>query len=126
MPQCTATAKSTGERCQLPAIKGGTVCWKHGGAADQVANKAQERLDRMADDVTADMQAIVKDLAEQYREADPETKTDIHRELHKTWKAVMDRTGHGPTERREVTGSAGGPLEIVFNEEIVETPYSDG
>lgn len=30
-PQCTATAKSTGKRCELPAIKGREVCRLHGG-----------------------------------------------------------------------------------------------
>lgn len=41
---CTATAKTTGERCKNPAIPGGTVCRIHGGAAPQVAAKAAERL----------------------------------------------------------------------------------
>lgn len=100
--RCTATAKSTGERCKRPAIKGSNVCYQHGGAADQVQQKAQERLDRMADDVTADMQAILEDLAAEYDHADREQKVAIHRELHKTWKAILDRTGHGPTEKREV------------------------
>lgn len=120
MSRCTATAKSTGERCQNDAIQGGEVCWQHGGAAPQVQKKAQERLDRMADDVTADMQAIVGDLVDEYDRADPEEKTAIHRELHKTWKAILDRTGHGPTEKREVSGEDGGPVDISLVREVVD------
>lgn len=41
---CTATARSTGVRCGNPAIRGGTVCLKHGGAAPQVRAAARLRL----------------------------------------------------------------------------------
>jgi len=112
--QCTATAKSTGERCQRAAIKGGNVCPVHGGAAPQTKQKAQERLDKMADSVTADMADHVDDLLEQYnRVDDPEDKVELMRELRQVWKLVLDRTGHGPTEKRELTGEDGGPVEIA-------------
>lgn len=42
--RCTATSTGSGNRCRLFAIRGGTVCWKHGGRAPQVRRKAQERL----------------------------------------------------------------------------------
>lgn len=100
--RCTATAKSTGERCQRPAIKGGNVCYQHGGAASQVQEKAQERLDKMADSVTADMQDVIEDLVDLYNESPPEAKAEIARELRQNWKAILDRTGHGPSEKREV------------------------
>jgi hypothetical protein len=112
--QCTATAKSTGERCKRPAIKGGTVCYQHGGAAPQVQQKAQERLDSMADDVTADMEAAISDLFDQLEDIeDPEQQLAMMRELRQQWVAILDRTGHGPTETTEMTGEGGG--EIVFN-----------
>lgn len=123
--QCTATAKSTGERCQNPAIKGGTVCHQHGGAAPQVKAKAQERLDRMADEVTADVQGIIEDLVAMYEAAPADKKLAIQGAIQSHWRIILDRTGHGPTEHRELTGGDGGPLEININEEIVETPYSD-
>jgi uncharacterized protein YjcR len=31
-PRCTARAKSTGQRCRMPAVKGKRVCRLHGGA----------------------------------------------------------------------------------------------
>jgi len=42
--QCTAHARSRGRRCQAPAIEGGWVCLKHGGAAPQVAIAARRRV----------------------------------------------------------------------------------
>jgi uncharacterized Zn finger protein (UPF0148 family) len=111
--QCTATAKSTGERCQRAAVKGATVCPVHGGMAEQVQEKAQERLDRMADETTAEMQDVIQDLIDLYNAAPPEDKVDIARELRQNWKAILDRTGHGPSETREVTGEGGSALEVV-------------
>jgi len=111
--RCTATAKSTGERCERPAIKGSNVCYQHGGAAPQVEKKAQERLDEMADSVTADMQEVVKDLRDVYDEADDEEKARLASEIRKVWEDVLDRTGHGPEEKREVSGEDGGPLMVI-------------
>ena len=47
--QCTARSKTSGSRCRRPAIRGGTVCRFHGGAAPQVIKKAQERLAELVD-----------------------------------------------------------------------------
>ena len=41
--QCTATAGS-GERCKLPPIHGGFVCYLHGGSAPHVQEAARQRL----------------------------------------------------------------------------------
>lgn len=123
--RCTATAKSTGEQCKNDAIKGGTVCYQHGGAAPQVKKKAQERLNRMADEVTADVQEIVSDLKDLYDDGDAEDKLEIQRAIQSHWRIILDRTGHGPTEKREVTGDAGGPIELTLNEEVVTTPYTE-
>lgn len=42
--QCKAKAKSTGQRCQRPAMHGGVVCQMHGGKAPQVKRRAAQRL----------------------------------------------------------------------------------
>ena len=42
--QCTATAKSTGLRCRDWAVRGGVVCYHHGGNAPQVRRRAKQRL----------------------------------------------------------------------------------
>ena len=119
--QCTATAKSTGERCQRYAIKGSNVCQVHGGSAPQVKKKAQERLDEMADKTTADMQRVLDDLTDIYEHADADEKVEIAREIRQSWVKILDRTGHGPTEKREVTGSEGGAIEINVQDTVVTT-----
>lgn len=124
--QCTATAKSTGERCQRAAIKGSNVCHVHGGAASQVQKKAQERLDEMADSTTATIQSQIADLEAEYEAADdPDEKLAIMSEMRRLWKIILDRTDHGPSETKEVTGEGGGPVEINLSETVVETEYSD-
>ena len=42
--RCTATARSSGERCKRTAPPGSRVCRAHGGAAPQVRRKAAERV----------------------------------------------------------------------------------
>ncbi|AFH22251.1 hypothetical protein OSG_eHP20_00080 [environmental Halophage eHP-20] len=116
--QCTATAKSTGERCQRPAIKGGSVCYQHGGAASQVQQKAQERLDEMADTTTATIQEQITDLEAEYQAADEtEEKLALMSEMRRLWKIILDRTGHGKTETKEHTGENGGGIVIDLGDE---------
>lgn len=43
-PRCTATAKSTRERCKRRPVPGANVCVKHGGKAPQVQAAAARRL----------------------------------------------------------------------------------
>lgn len=122
MSRCTATAKSTGERCQRPAVKGAEVCYQHGGAASQVQKKAQERLDQMADDTTADIQRNIEDLQDQYEATDDvEKRLDILSEMRRLWKIVLDRTEHGPTEKREVEGDVDVTGDIVVDFENSDT-----
>jgi len=110
--QCTATAKSTGERCQRPPIKGSNVCYQHGGAAGQVQKKAQERLDEMADSVTAELQQRLDDVFERLDEADGDDEyIKLLRETRQLTTAILDRTDHGPTETREHAGSDGDPVQ---------------
>jgi len=109
--RCTATAKSTGERCKQPAIAGGSVCRFHGGDAEQVQQKAQERLDEMADAVTADLQSRLDDVFARLDDAeDTDEYVKLLRETRQLTTAILDRTDHGPSETREVTGDG---IEIV-------------
>lgn len=117
--RCTATASSTGERCKQPAIPGGSVCRFHGGAAEQVQKKAQERLDEMADSVTADLQQRLDDVFGRLDEADDDEYVKLLRETRQLATAILDRTDHGPTETREVTGEDGGPMDVTIVREVV-------
>ena len=58
---CTATAKSTGNRCGNPAIPGGTVCKSHGGAAPQVQRKARLRLAELVDPAIVLLGRVISD-----------------------------------------------------------------
>jgi len=119
--RCTATATSTGNRCKQPAIKGGTVCRFHGGEAPQVKKKAQERLNEMADSVTAELQGRLDDVFSRLDSAeDADEYVKLLREARQITTAILDRTGHGPSEKREITGEDGGALDVVINEETVE------
>ena len=123
--QCTATAKSTGERCQRAAIKGGNVCPVHGGSANQVEKKAQERLDEMANSATAKMQSRLDEIFTRLDGAEGGDYVKLLREARQLTTDILDRTDHGPTEKREVTGEDGGPLEINMSETVVETDYDN-
>lgn len=120
--RCTATAKSTGERCKQPAIPGGDVCRFHGGNAEQVQKKAQERLDEMADAATAEMQDRLSDVFDRLDEAEDDGEyVKLLREARQLTTSILDRTDHGPTETREVTGEGGGPMEVVINDNVVDS-----
>jgi len=47
--KCTATSKTTGDRCRQPAIQGGAVCRFHGGSSPQVKAAAAARIEEVRD-----------------------------------------------------------------------------
>jgi len=123
--RCTATASSTGERCKQPAIPGGNVCRFHGGSAPQVQKKAEERLEEMADAATKQMQNRLSDVFDRLDTAETHDEyVKLLREARQLTTSILDRAGKGPTEKREVTGDGGGPVQVNFYEEVVETPWS--
>ena len=121
--QCTATAKSTGERCERAAIKGGDVCHVHGGAAEQVQKKAQERLNEMADSTTAKLQARLDDVFERLDAAETDDEyVKLLREARQITTSILDRTGHGPTEKRELENTGEDPLaDVTIDFDDVDT-----
>lgn len=118
--QCQATAKSTGEQCQNDAIEGGNVCYQHGGAAEQVQKKAQERLDEAADGAAATLVNMIDELQELVEDGKVPIK-ERHKyikELRQYISDLLDRAGVPKAKRQEITGEDGGPVEF---EEIAET-----
>jgi len=69
----------------------------------------------MADGVTADVQEILDDLVDMYEDADLEDKLALQSAIKSHWREILDRTGHGPTEKRELehTGEDGGPIMVI-------------
>lgn len=88
--RCTATVRSTGERCKRAAIKGGTVCTSHGGKAPQVQKKARERLAELVDPFIGELRRIVL-------ESDADDSVKLRGIV-----ALLDRTGYGPGAKIEV------------------------
>ncbi|MDO3397973.1 hypothetical protein QWJ41_19780 [Nocardioides sp. SOB44] len=91
--RCKATVFSTGLRCKRAAIKGGTVCTSHGGAAPQVQKSAKERLLELADPAIAALSKIVRD-------EDTDDAVRLRAAL-----GVLDRIGYGPGQTIEVSTS---------------------
>lgn len=123
--RCTATASSTGERCKQPAIPGGNVCRFHGGSAEQVQKKAQERLDEMADSATKHLQERLADVFERMDNPDLEHSDYVAllREARQLTTDILDRTGNGPSETRELKDESDGDgfgTTVVLDSEYVD------
>jgi hypothetical protein len=80
----------------------------------------------MADSTTAKLQQRLNDIFDRLDDAeDNDQYVKLLREARQLTTNILDRTGHGPTETREVTGDDGGPIEITFQEEVVETDWDE-
>lgn len=87
--RCKATNRQ-GVRCRKPAIRGGTVCRMHGGAAPQVKNAAEARLRAL------EMPAIER----MARLIDQEEFPSV---AYQASRDVLDRLRGKPTEHVEAT-----------------------
>jgi len=115
--QCTATATSTGERCKQPAIPGSNVCRFHGGRASQVEEKAQERLNRLADEVLKRSEPRLHDLFEEYDNAEElDDRVKTLREIRQWAGDILDRTGHAKSQEIEHSGEVDLDVEADFGD----------
>lgn len=87
---CSATSKQTGKRCGRYPIPGGKVCKFHGGAAPQVIAKAKDRLAALVDPAITELTRLMSD-------------SDIDAIRLAVARDILDRTGHKPTDKIEVT-----------------------
>lgn len=95
--QCTATSRHSGSRCKKAAIKGGTVCRLHGGAAPQVQRSARERFNDAID-------PMINLLFRQLKAAEEGRLS--HTEELSLMKFIADRTGFVPGKTVNVDGPA--------------------
>jgi len=125
---CNARKTDGSGYCGQPAgmgtdHKGTGRCKFHGGnTVNQEKNIIEELEDASADATTA-LRLRLKHAREKAEAGDIEAIDwgDIDRHA----RTVFDRTPAVPnkTETTEVTGDGGGPVEVNFTEEIVETPW---
>lgn len=87
---CTARAKTTGEDCNAPAMRGQVVCRKHGGSTKSAKAKAQLRLAQLVDPAVAT-------LAREMVNADKST------DRQRAANSILDRAGFGRQTKFDVT-----------------------
>ena len=98
VPRCTATNRF-GQRCGRAPIRGGTVCFKHGGGAPQVKLAAMERLRKLQDPA---IDRLAQLIAQQ----------EFPTVAYAASRDILDRTLGKPGESLQVTGADAGP--VVF------------
>lgn len=100
--QCTARSKTTGQRCQRPALLGGNVCRSHGGNAPQTRAKAQRRLEQAAD-------VLVQRLLRFALDGDVDDAVALRAII-----AAIDRAGFAVTTKVAVGPDTEAPWEKLF------------
>ncbi len=89
---CTATAKSSGNRCGNPPLQGGKVCKFHGGKAPQVLEaSARNVLVGLVGPALVKMREILDN-----KSTPPAVRLAAVRD-------ILDRTGYKPAEQIEIT-----------------------
>lgn len=83
--RCTATSKTTGDRCGAMAVSGARVCTYHGGGAPQVKRKAQLRL----------LELVEPAIATLAREM---TTADKSSDRQRAANSILDRAGMPRTQ----------------------------
>ena len=86
--QCTARARSTGERCGNRPIPGGTVCRFHGGGAPAVRRRARLRLAELVDPAISTLARVM-------------VKAEKDSDKLRAAEAILDRAGHPRASRVE-------------------------
>jgi hypothetical protein len=115
--QCTATAKTTGERCTRHALIGGFVCGFHGGNAPQVQAARRERLLAMADPAIAALQRALEPHGAPCEHCG-RSEGDRDPNVIRAAQIVLDRCGFSPAMKLEV--SAPNPYADMTLSEIAE------
>jgi hypothetical protein len=115
--QCSATSKSTGERCRRAPIVGGFVCDHHGGKIPAVRKSARERLLAMVDPA---LDALLRALqtgppCEHCGRSDSDKDPVVLRAA----QLVLDRAGHHPTISVEQAPKPN-PYDGLSEDEIIE------
>lgn len=90
--QCTATAKSTGERCQNPAVKGWDVCRMHGAGTpnNDATGGAPPKHGRYAAKRRESLQEKIREYREEENPAELWEELALLRALLQEWLSDLE------------------------------------
>lgn len=93
-------------------------CRYHGGNTQNQEKNLIDKLSDAAGDAAIAYKLRLKHVRQKVEAGEGE---DIDwSEFDRLGRTVLDRTGYGKTETKEVTGNDGGALEVVINDSLVE------
>lgn len=115
--RCTATSRSTGERCGRASALGQFVCDKHGAKAPLSIQAAKERMAIL-------VEPAMEVLYRATRSAPPCAtcgRSDADRDptAVRAAQIILDRSGHHPTLTLEA-GPAPNPYEDLTDDQLIE------
>ena len=93
--QCTAMLSDRSRRCRLSAIRGSTVCHKHGGGAPQVKSTARDRLLSLAEPAVVALEKAV-------RRVETNDNLALHPSILRACQLILDRAGFPPRTEVEI------------------------
>ncbi len=108
--QCNATSKQSKARCRNGSIPGGSVCRFHGGATPVVKAKAELRIKEA-------LEAMLPKGITRYGKLIESEQDSV---ALNAVKDLLDRTGHKPTERQEITNYTPEDVETLANLDDIE------
>lgn len=116
--RCTATSRSTGERCRKSSALGQFVCDQHGAKSPLSIQAAKERMAIL-------VEPAMEVLYRATRSAPPcETcgRSDADRDptAVRAAQIILDRTGHHPTLALTTAGPAANPYQDLTDDELIE------
>jgi hypothetical protein len=115
--RCTAhRTKPPKDRCKRSAVRGSTVCVKHGAGAPQVRRAAQLRMLALIDPAISGLARALR-VRGQCAVCGRSDDMDL---VVKAARIALDRTGFGPSSSLELmqTGEKPGWLKYLTNEQV--------
>lgn len=116
--KCTATAKSTGKRCDRPPILGGYVCKHHGGGSEDTKAAARHRLLALVDPAINALTTVLKMTQACDACGGMMGDAKLMAVIVKASQLVLDRCGYAPKKEVEVTIDAGAWVQYLTDEQL--------
>jgi hypothetical protein len=109
--RCKAHSSRTGAPCQAWAVRGASVCVKHGGAAPQVKRKAEERIRELVNPALAAIARLIGETEDHVGAESEAVKLAAARD-------ILDRAGYSPTAKIHLEGdlTVKSPIDIEMEQ----------